>query len=142
MVSPSVDLDESSATRSPTNADRTLNGLRDAPHIEEEPCVETKARIEIVDDDASEWESDAEILRPKATEDDDVPNGPDPVVPLNPREPDAPIRGVLRSEVERIADESTVTYRLGSLVIKYPSSDRVVPGSNPGPVILKMTLRQ
>ena len=31
--------------------------------------------------------------------------------------------------------ESTVTYRLGSLVVKRPSSDRVVLGSNPGPVI-------
>ena len=31
--------------------------------------------------------------------------------------------------------ESTVTYQLGSLVVKHPSSDRVVPGSNPGPVI-------
>ena len=36
------------------------------------------------------------------------------------------------------AHESTVTYRLGSLVVKRPSSDRVVPGSNPGPVILKL----
>ena len=33
--------------------------------------------------------------------------------------------------------ESTVTYRLGSLVVKRPSSDRVVPGSNPGPLIFK-----
>ena len=32
---------------------------------------------------------------------------------------------------------STVTYRLGSLVVKRPSSDRVVPGSNPDPVIFK-----
>ena len=34
--------------------------------------------------------------------------------------------------------ESTVTYRLGSLVVKCPSSDRVVPGSNPGPVIFNI----
>ena len=33
--------------------------------------------------------------------------------------------------------ESTITYWLGSLVVKHPSSDQVVPGSNPGPVIFK-----
>ena len=32
--------------------------------------------------------------------------------------------------------ESTVTYRLGSLVVKRPASHGVNPGSNPGPVIL------
>ena len=37
--------------------------------------------------------------------------------------------------------ESTVTYRLGSLVVKRPSSDRVVPGSNPGPVIFNTPKR-
>jgi len=42
--------------------------------------------------DMSEWESDAEVLRPMATEDDEVPNGTDPAVPLVPREPDAPTR--------------------------------------------------
>ena len=36
-----------------------------------------------------------------------------------------------------LEDESTVTYRLGGLVVKRPSSDRVVPGSNAGPVIFK-----
>ena len=33
--------------------------------------------------------------------------------------------------------ESTVTYRMGSLVVKRPSRNEGVPGSNPGPVILK-----
>jgi len=52
---------------------------------------------------ASEWESDAEILRPRATKDEVVPNGPNPVAPPIPRGPDAPIRR-RRSEVERLAD--------------------------------------
>ena len=40
-----------------------------------------------------------------------------------------------REPIRVLEYESTVTYRLGSLVVKRPSSDRVVPGSNPGPVI-------
>jgi len=110
VVSPNVDFDKSLAMRSMASTDRTLNslrdafGIRDAPHVEEKPHVEAKARIEIVGDNASEWELDAEILQLKATKDDDVPDGPDPVVPLNPREPDAPIRRVCRPEVKQIAD--------------------------------------
>jgi len=110
VVSPNVDFDESSATCSMASTDCTLNslqdafGIRDAPHVEEKPHVEAKARIEIVSDDMSKWESDTEILRPKATEDDDVPNGPNPVVPLNPKEPDMPIHRVRCPEVEQIAD--------------------------------------
>ena len=38
------------------------------------------------------------------TEDEDVPNGPDPVVLPNLREPDAPIRRHCHSEVKQLTD--------------------------------------
>ncbi len=40
--------------------------------------------------DASEWESDDEILWSKVIEDESIPNNPEPVVPIILREPDAP----------------------------------------------------
>ena len=58
----------------------------------------------IADGDTSEGESDTKILQLTVTEEKMVPNGPDPVVPLIPREPDAPIHGHRCSEVERLAN--------------------------------------
>ena len=58
----------------------------------------------MVDGGVSKWESDEEILQPKATVDKGVPNGPDPVVPLALWEPDAPICHRRHSEVERLAN--------------------------------------
>ena len=103
VVSPNVDFGE--LAHPSADPDRHLHGLRDAFGVHDSSHVETGSdvkRIQEVSDadgDTSEWESDAEILQPKATEDEEVPNGPDPVVPLIPREPDAPIRRRHRSEV-------------------------------------------
>ena len=52
------------------------------------------------------------------------------------------VLGYDRSPGPLLEYESTVTYRLGSLVVKRPSSDRVVPGSNPGPVIFNNLKRR
>src|SRR5258706_15097657 len=102
IVSPNVDFGELSA---PADPDQHLRGLKDAFNIHESPfdmatsSVEPIQKIEVVDGDASEWESDTKILQPRVTEDEVVPNGPNPVVPLIPRE-----IGCCHSEAERIAD--------------------------------------
>ena len=68
VVSPNVDFDESSAAHSMADADRGLDGLWDAfgvqgtPPVEGAPYTETKTRIETMDNNASKWESDTEIL--------------------------------------------------------------------------------
>ena len=100
VVSPNVDFGE--LLHSPADPSQHLHGLRDAfgSYTEETPNVKPMGIFE----DPSEWESDAEILRPKVTADEEVPNGPDPAVPLIPREPEARIRGHRRPEVERLAD--------------------------------------
>jgi len=106
VVSPNVNFDKSSAVCSMADANHGLDGLQDAfgiqgtPPVKGAPCTEMKMRIETVDNDASKWESDTEILQPKVTEDEDVPNGPDPVVLPNLREPDMHICGHHHSEVE------------------------------------------
>ena len=103
VVSPNVDFGE--LTHPPMNPDQHLHGLKDAFDTHDSSMGTSSGvgpirEFENVDGDISEWESDAEILQPKATEDEVVPNGPDPVVPLILREPDAPIRRCRRSEVE------------------------------------------
>jgi len=65
IVSPNVDFGELSA---PADPDQCLHGLEDAFNIHESPfdmatsSVEPIQKIEVVDGDASEWESDTEIL--------------------------------------------------------------------------------
>src|SRR5258706_14272978 len=106
IVSPNVDFGELSA---PADPDQRLCSLKDAFNIHKSAfdmatsSVEPIQKIEVVDGDASKWESDTKILRPRVTEDEVVPNGPDPVVPPIPREPNAPIRRC-RSKVEQLAD--------------------------------------
>ena len=107
VVSPNVDFGELSHPSS--NPNQHLRGLKDAFDIHDSSmstgsAVGTTQSFGNADGDASEWESDDEILRPKATEDEEVPNGPDPVVPLILREPDAPIHRHHHSEVERLAN--------------------------------------
>ena len=109
VESPNVIFDESSATRASTERDqdvRDLKGTLDSRGISraaEQPGTRPTTEIGSGYGSASEWESDTEILRPRATKDEVVPNGPDPVAPPIPREPDTPIRR-RRSEVERLAD--------------------------------------
>jgi len=92
------------------DTDCSLNGLQDAFGVQDTslvqraPYKETKMRTETMDSDASKWESNTEKLRPRATEDEDVPYGPHPIVLPNLREPDASICGCRRSELERLAD--------------------------------------
>src|SRR5258706_5891574 len=106
IVSPNVNFGELSA---PADPDQRLRGLKDAFNIHESPfdmatsSVEPIQKIEVVDGDASEWESDTEILQPRVTKDEVVPNGPNPVVHLIPRVPNTPIRRRC-SEVEQLAD--------------------------------------
>jgi hypothetical protein len=59
---------------------------------------------QVTSGNASEWESDEEILQPMVTVDESVPDGPDSVVPLVLQEPDASIHRHRRSEVERLAN--------------------------------------
>ncbi len=54
--------------------------------------------------DASEWESDNEILQSKVIEDESIPNNPKPVVPIILREPDAPPHHHHHTEVKHLAD--------------------------------------
>ena len=112
IVSPNVDFDESSISCPSTNPKQNLNNLSDAlgteetTHTEAEHDSKTILEVQNMNGDMSEWESDEEILRPKATRDESVPNGPDPAVPLIPREPDTPAHRRRRSEVERLADSA------------------------------------
>ncbi len=65
IVSPNVDFGELSA---PADPDQRLHGLKDAFNIHKSPfdmamsSVEPIQKIEVVDGDASKWESDTEIL--------------------------------------------------------------------------------
>ena len=108
VVSPNVDFGELSTTHLSTDPIQHLRDLKDAldiqTHTEDSPNVEPSRQPREADDDVSEWESDAEILRPRVTEEEVVPNGPNPVVPLISREPDAHVHRRRRSEVERLAD--------------------------------------
>jgi hypothetical protein len=115
VISPNVDFNESSI-RHDTDSEQGLGDLSDAlgirtegnTHIEghPEPEVGVGDQNDPVTDngDASEWESDDEILRPRATVDEDAPNGPDPGVPPILQEPGEHIRRRHRLEVERLAD--------------------------------------
>ena len=95
--------------RAATEHNRGLRNLKEALDILDDcqaarlPNIGQAAEVGGGYGSASEWESDAKILRLRATEDEVVPNGPDPVAPLIPRGPDAPVRR-RRSEVERLAD--------------------------------------
>ena len=110
VISPNVDFDESSVSRSTTSHGQSLNNLSHALDGErrthEREAQDSK--VEEQPEDAaglmSEWESDEDNLRLKATEDERMPNGIGPGVPLVPREPDPPTRRHRRSEVERLAD--------------------------------------
>ena len=108
VASPNVDFGESAHPLA--DPDQHLRGLKDAfgiynpSNMGVEPNIEPIREIEIADGNVSEWESDDEILRSRATEDEVAPNGPDPVVPLIPREPNAHVRRRRRSEVEQLAD--------------------------------------
>ena len=105
IISPNVDFGKLSVMHL-SNPDHRLHNLRDAFSIHDSSCVGTTSNmgIRIMDKDMSEWESDTEILWPRVTEDEVVPNGPDPAVPLIPREPDTHIHGRRQSEVEHLAD--------------------------------------
>jgi len=109
VESPNVDFDESSATRASTKHDWDLHDLKEALDMHDKsraagmPDTELAMEIGGGYGSASEWESDTKILQPRATKDEVVPNGPDPVAPPIPREPDTPIRRRC-SEVERLAD--------------------------------------
>jgi hypothetical protein len=115
VISPNVDFNESSI-RHDADSEQGLGDLSDAlgirtegnTHVEghPEPEVGVGDQNDPVTDngDASEWESDDEILRPRATVDEDAPNGPDPGVPPILQEPGEHIRRRHRSEVERLAD--------------------------------------
>ena len=135
VVSPNVDFGELSTTHSSTDPIQHLRDLKDAfdiqTHTEDSPNVEPSRQPREADGDASEWESDAEILRPKVTEEEVVPNGPDPVVPLIPREPDAHVHRRRRSEVERLADAAgpppaQEKRRMHAVVGKTPDTESIV----------------
>ena len=77
VVSPNVDFDESSVSFPLAKFMETLRGLTDAfgaeEHIEDATHIEGSANE--VSSDTTKWESDEEVLQPKATEDEEVPNG-------------------------------------------------------------------
>jgi hypothetical protein len=104
-ISPNVDFDESSVAHPLATSKEELDDLEGA--LGDREHVERVAGSDVKADnyrDDHEWESDDEILRPRATKDEEVPNGPDPVVPLIPREPGTAPRRHHRSEIERLAD--------------------------------------
>jgi hypothetical protein len=109
VVSPNVNFNESSTSHTTVNSRQDLDGLRNAFDIEGNTCVEemspwTSADAEGANEGTNEWESDGEILRPRVTEDEDVPNGPSPVVPPIPREPDVHACQHHCSEIEHLVD--------------------------------------
>jgi hypothetical protein len=108
-VSPNVDFDESSiccAVDSKGNLGDLSNalGVKRGDNVEECPNSEAEVGDQVAGGDASEWESDEEILQLMVTVDESVPNGPDPVVPLIVQEPDTPIHHHCHSEVKHLGD--------------------------------------
>ena len=67
VVSPNVDFGDPSATHDSTESDRHLRDLRDAFDIYDSPYGVAEPVTVGAGEDMSEWESDAEILRPTAT---------------------------------------------------------------------------
>jgi len=110
FTSPNVDFDESSISHHATDAEQNLEDLSEAldiekaAHTEETLTSEEEVGVQYTNGGVNELESDEEILRPMATEDESVPDGPDPVVPLIPMEPEAPPHHYRCSEVEHLAD--------------------------------------
>jgi hypothetical protein len=106
VMSPNINFNESSISCTTANPGQDLNGLRNAfdtegniHEKETNPGMSMEAGR-----DMNKWESDEEILRLRATEDEDIPNGPNPVVPLIPREPDTHAHQHCHSEIEHLAD--------------------------------------
>jgi hypothetical protein len=111
VVSPNVDFDESSIRHDAISkqdlgdlSDAFGIGIKEGTHVEgylkSSVGVEDQ-RNQVTDDgNASEWESDEEILRPRATVDEGAPNGSDPVVLPILQEPNERIRRRHHSEVE------------------------------------------
>ena len=68
VVSPNINFDKSSTACSTADTDHGLDGLQDAFRVWDTPLVEgttyteTKTRIKTMDNNASEWELDTEIL--------------------------------------------------------------------------------
>ena len=110
MVVVSLNVDFSELLHSPADPNQHLLNLKDAFGAHDSSCIEEAliakpaSRVRDVYDNLSEWESDTKILQLRVTEDDVVPNGPNPVVPRIPREPEVPICGGHHSEVEHLAD--------------------------------------
>ena len=107
FTSPNVDFDESSNLHSVKDNVQNLEDLDKALGVgdeEESPDHEVKVGVEFAGESVSEYELDDETLRYKASGDEEVPNGPDPAVPLIPREPDAHPHHHCHMEVERLAD--------------------------------------
>lgn len=100
-----VDFSKLSTTHLLTDPIQHLHELRDTfiniqPSGEDSLVIEPDRQPRSADRNASKLESDEEILWPKVTKEEVVPNGPDPVVPLILREPDMHIQRCCRSEVE------------------------------------------
>ena len=112
VVSPNVDFDESSTSHHATEPKQNLEDLGEAlsvgekTHAEGTPTPEEEVGVRSTNGDTSEWESDNEILRFKATEDENVPNDPEPVVPIVFGEPIVLPHRRCHSEVECLADAS------------------------------------
>jgi hypothetical protein len=108
-MSPNVDFNKLSVCRT-TDLKGNLGDLSNALGIERgddvEECPNSEAEVgdQVASGDASEWESDKEILQLMVTVDESVPNGPNPVVPLVVQEPDAPIHCHHHLEVKCLGD--------------------------------------
>ena len=109
IMSPNVDFDESSVHRA-ADSKWDLEDLSNVLNVREEVCTAgptnpgAEVGDQVVDGDGSEWESDEEILWPRATVDEGVSNGPEPEAPLALQEPNAPICHRRCSEAESLAD--------------------------------------
>lgn len=112
VVSPNVDFDESSITRSATTDQQSLDNLNQAfgskgiTHKEEPESSKIDKQPENQTDPTSKWESDDETEQQMATRGENVPNGIDPGVPLTPREPNTPAHRHCCSEVEHLVDST------------------------------------
>lgn len=108
IVSPNVDFNESSTAGPLMRSEGNLDGLKNVFGVGK--CTQDTAGVTGTAAERSrylsEWESDEEILRLGTTKDEEVPNGPNPVVPLIPREPDACPHRHHCSEVERLMDST------------------------------------
>jgi hypothetical protein len=97
IISPGVGFDKLSTSHQTTESKETLEdlgeafGSKEVTHMEETLTSEVEVGAKNMSKDVSRWESDNKLLQPKATEDENIPNDPNPAAPLVEEEANVPL---------------------------------------------------